>query len=114
MTTDSQIRSKTAERAYYYYEQREKLGLPGSEQDDWAKAEAEIAAALQKHSKSSSVPVTEIKGIGPRVASELKQAGVTTCDQLAAWELSDFGEKLPRLTARARSGQWIEQARDLA
>ena len=122
--------------------ERQRNGIPGSEHDDWERAERDLqnhharpqAASgrkmkrTQKPAKSVKSPskilktnapnrsgmVTEIKGIGPRVASELESVGVTTCSQLAQWTLSDFGEKLPRLTARARSGEWIEQAKTLS
>jgi len=58
--------------------------------------------------------VTEIKGIGPKVAAKLANHGEQTVDQLAKWALADFGEKLPLLTARAKSGDWIKQASKLA
>ncbi len=96
----------TAERAYFFYLERQRLGLPGNENDDWLRAEA---TATQQE-----LPVTVIKGIGPRVGAELEQCGVQSFSQLAIWTLSDFGEKLPRLTARAKSGRWIEQARELS
>lgn len=128
--TDSTTQIKTAELAYFFFLERQRLGLPGSEHDDWVRAEEQLrnrpapATAEPKSKKkvktatksfsSNDTPVSLIKGIGPRVAAELKSAGVTTCEQLALWSLSDFGEKLPRLTARARSGQWLEQARKLA
>lgn len=128
--TDSTTLSKTAEVAYFLFLERQRLGLPGSEHDDWVRAEEQLRnhhappAAEKGSSKkvkttanpknSNEISVSMIKGVGPRVASELKAAGVTTCGQLALWNLSDFGEKLPRLTTRARNGEWIEQARKLA
>lgn len=96
----------TAERAYFFFLERQRLGLPGNEHDDWLRAEA----SFQKN----DLPLTAIKGIGPRAAAELAKCGVTTVTGLAAWDLSDFGERLPRLTARAKSGRWIEQARELS
>ncbi|MEM6280534.1 MAG: hypothetical protein AAF733_13710, partial [Verrucomicrobiota bacterium] len=77
----------------------------GSEQEDWIQAE--------NHCSRPDQPVTCIKGVGPRAAAELSHLGVITVRDLASWELSDFGERIPRLTARARSGRWIEQARQL-
>ncbi|MDF1824326.1 MAG: hypothetical protein P1U68_06770 [Verrucomicrobiales bacterium] len=98
--------STTAERAYFYYLERQRLGLPGNEGDDWLRAEATAT--------KRELPVTAIKGIGPKVATELGNKGVSSVAQLATWSLSDFGEKLPRLTARAKSGRWIEQAHKLS
>lgn len=117
----SSLESKTAELAYFYYLERQRSGLPGSEHEDWIRAEAEVRShhappevPAQTATATSSLPLTLIKGIGPRVAAELKTVGVSTCEELASWALSDFGEKLPRLTARARNGEWIEQARELS
>jgi predicted flap endonuclease-1-like 5' DNA nuclease len=127
---DSTTQSKTAELAYFLFLERQRHGLPGSEHDDWLRAEEQLrnhpappAAKNDDHKKvkttanphfSNEISACMIKGIGPRVAADLKAVGITTCGQLALWNLSDFGEKLPRLTARARNGEWIEQARKLA
>lgn len=108
-TQESDYRANTARLAYFYYLERERLGLPGNEQEDWMRAEAEAAHTKVSH----HLPLTAIKGIGPRVAAELELAGVETCADLAKWSLSDFGQRLPRLTARAKNGAWIEQAQDL-
>ncbi|MDF1860278.1 MAG: hypothetical protein P1U87_08685 [Verrucomicrobiales bacterium] len=129
-STDSTTQIKTADLAYFFFLERQRLGLPGSEHDDWVRAEEQLrnhptpppaqtmapkkVKTAAKSLSSNDTPVRSIKGIGPRVAAELKLVGVTTCEQLAIWSLSDFGEKLPRLTARARSGEWMEQARKLA
>lgn len=105
-TIESSVATTTEERAYFIYLERQKQGVPGDEHSDWIQAEASAPARI--------LALTEIKGIGPRVATQLNEIGVTTVEQLANWELSDFGEKLPRLTARAKSGKWIEQARELS
>ncbi len=118
---DSDQRARIAKLAYCFYQERVQKGLPGDELQDWQRAEqaafeeANPANAEEEPAQTSvSLPVTAIKGIGPKVADELALHGVATVAELAGWSLSDFGEKLPRLTARAKSGHWIEQAIDLA
>ena len=100
---ESTSRAKTAERAYYFFLDRQQRGIPGTEHDDWLRAEASF--------QRNELPLTALKGVGPKVAAELAACGVRSVSDLAAWELADFGENLPRLTARAKSGRWIEQAR---
>ena len=104
--TDSFSAATRAERAYFFYLQRQRRGLSGNEHGDWLRAEASF--------QQNDLPLTAIKGIGPRAAAELSKLGINGVRDLATWQLSDFGERLPRLTARARSGQWIEQARGLS
>ncbi|NRB73487.1 MAG: hypothetical protein HRU46_03945 [Verrucomicrobiales bacterium] len=112
---DSHQRAKIAKLAYFFYQERVQKGLPGNELQDWQRAERTALEETEAQAPAAdAAPVTEIKGIGPKVASELAAQGVTTVDQLAQWTLADFGEKLPRLTARARGGNWIEQAAKLA
>tara|TARA_R110000850_G_scaffold102678_1_gene212153 strand:- start:1321 stop:1662 length:342 start_codon:yes stop_codon:yes gene_type:complete len=108
---DYENKAKTAERAYFIFLARQQNGLPGSEHEDWKRAEAETTPDL---SYSDSPSVSIIKGIGPKVADELNTQGVMTVADLAKWTLADFGERLPRLTTRARSGQWLEQAARLS
>lgn len=119
-TQSAPTRSQTAELAYTFYLERLRLGLPSDEHEDWLRAEREletrIAPATEKAIAGASIshaapPLTRIRGIGPRVAEQLAEAGIRNADDLARWTLADFGEKLPRLAARAKSGTWIEQAR---
>ena len=111
-------RNEIAKRAYFYFLERRQLGLPDDPQEDWAKAENDLQQngatfAEEPEGMRKSVPLTLIKGIGPRVAASLKDCGVEDANTLAEWTLKKFGERLPRLTARARNGEWIEQARKL-
>lgn len=108
-TPAPELRAETAKLAYHHYLDRVRLGLPGDERDDWIRAETE----LQKRTPLDPVPLLSIKGIGPRVAAELENAGIVDCVSLGSLTLSEFAERLPRLAARARSGAWIEQARSL-
>jgi predicted flap endonuclease-1-like 5' DNA nuclease len=56
----------------------------------------------------------DIKGIGPKFVEMLHAAGITTFEQLAAYDADSLAEKLGgRVTAeRIRREQWIEQARE--
>ncbi len=106
----SELNAKTAELAYAYYLERVQNGMHGDAGDDWMRAEKETLAEIPPLDTPS---VTIIKGIGPKVAAELSQRGIETVSDLAKWSLADFGEQLPRLTARAKSGRWLEQAIEL-
>jgi predicted flap endonuclease-1-like 5' DNA nuclease len=62
-------------------------------------------------------PVTQLKGLGPKVAGRLAELGVTTIGQMAA--LSDdqaesIDAQLGAFTGRMGRDRWIEQARFLA
>ena len=62
-------------------------------------------------------PVTQLKGLGPKVAARLAELGITTVGQIAALS-DDEAERLDANlgTFRGRMGRdrWIEQARFLA
>ncbi|MEG3164692.1 hypothetical protein U1701_08810 [Sphingomonas sp. PB2P19] len=65
----------------------------------------------------ASEPVTQLKGLGPKVAGRLAELGVTTIGQMAA--LSDgqaesIDAQLGAFTGRMGRDRWIEQARFLA
>lgn len=62
-------------------------------------------------------PVTQLKGLGPKVAARLGELGVTTIGEMAA--LSDgqaqsIDAQLGAFTGRMSRDRWIEQARLLA
>lgn len=65
----------------------------------------------------ASEPVTQLKGLGPKVAGRLAELGVTTIGEMAA--LSDgqaesIDAQLGAFTGRMGRDRWIEQARFLA
>jgi predicted flap endonuclease-1-like 5' DNA nuclease len=65
----------------------------------------------------SDEPVTQLKGLGPKVAGRLAELGVTKIGQMAA--LSDdqaesIDAQLGAFTGRMGRDRWIEQARFLA
>ncbi len=62
-------------------------------------------------------PVTQLKGLGPKVATRLGELGVTTIGQMAALtenEAQSIDAQLGAFTGRMHRDRWIEQARLLA
>ncbi|WP_425229332.1 hypothetical protein [Sphingomonas sp.] len=62
-------------------------------------------------------PVTQLKGLGPRVAERLAAEGITTVGQIAALTDDDanaLDARLGPFTGRMGRDRWLEQARFLA
>jgi len=62
-------------------------------------------------------PVTQLKGLGPKVATQLGALGVTTVGEMAALsesEAQSIDAQLGNFTGRMGRDRWIEQARLLA
>ncbi len=58
--------------------------------------------------------LTSLKGLGPKSAERLAEAGVTTLAEIAAWSDADIDEIAPRLKVsadRIRHEDWVGQAR---
>ncbi|WP_380785163.1 hypothetical protein [Sphingomonas sp. R86521] len=65
----------------------------------------------------ASEPVTQLKGLGPKVAGRLAELGVTTIGQMAALstdQAESIDAQLGAFTGRMGRDRWIEQARLLA
>lgn len=61
--------------------------------------------------------LTRIKGLGPKLAEQLRGLGVTTFAQIAAWddaEIDRVDAQLGRFQGRIRRDNWTEQAKYLA
>ncbi|RPF72293.1 hypothetical protein [Aurantiacibacter spongiae] len=61
--------------------------------------------------------LTRMKGVGPKLAAQLREMGVTTFAQIAAWDESDVDRvdsRLGRFQGRIRRDDWVEQARLLS
>mgnify|MGYP003120664832 CR=1 FL=1 len=61
--------------------------------------------------------LTKLKGVGPKLATQLRELGVTSFAQIAAWSEADIDridDQLGRFKGRIRRDNWIEQARLLS
>lgn len=75
-----------------------------------------IEAAVPAPSHADG-PVTLLKGLGPKVATQLGALGVTTVGQMAALsdgEAQSIDAQLGNFTGRMGRDRWVEQARLLA
>ncbi len=78
--------------------------------------EAPIAPAVPAQSYADG-PVTQLKGLGPKVAAQLGALGVATVGEMAALSDSEaqrIDAQLGNFTGRMGRDRWIEQARLLA
>ena len=58
--------------------------------------------------------LVRIKGLGPKLAEQLRTLGVTSLSQIAAWddaEIDRIDAQLGRFQGRIRRDNWVEQAR---
>jgi predicted flap endonuclease-1-like 5' DNA nuclease len=61
--------------------------------------------------------LTQLKGVGPKLAEQLRALGVTSYAQIAAWddaEIDRVDAQLGRFQGRIRRDDWLAQARFLA
>ncbi|ANU07361.1 hypothetical protein [Paraurantiacibacter namhicola] len=91
-----------------------------------AEAEAEPAPAATPEPTPAPAPaptaaasddLKRIKGVGPKLETMLKDMGVTSYAQIAAWddaEIDRIDSQLGRFEGRIRRDNWTEQARFLA
>ncbi|HYD23339.1 MAG TPA: helix-hairpin-helix domain-containing protein [Croceibacterium sp.] len=84
-------------------------GLAGVGEAVAAAAEPVPAAA-----EASADDLTRIKGLGPKLAEQLRALGVTGLAQIAAWddaEIDRIDAQLGRFQGRIRRDAWPDQAR---
>lgn len=80
-------------------------------------APAKPAKAAAKPKTAGGDDLTQLSGVGPAYAKKLAEAGVTTFAQVAAWTEADLERldgEIAGLKAKAESGEWIAQAKELA
>ncbi len=60
--------------------------------------------------------LTLLKGVGPKLAQKLAEAGVTSFAQIAVWTATDIALMDEKLSFRGRIDRdgWVEQAKILA
>lgn len=79
-------------------------------------AAAEPVAAPPPAPIEGSGDLTRIKGLGPKIAEQLRGIGVTSLEQIAAWdeaEIDRIDAQLGRFQGRIRRDDWPGQARFL-
>lgn len=77
---------------------------------------APVVEAAVETAKSAGDDLTQLVGIGPKLAASLADLGVTRFSEIAAWgpeQLADFNAKLD-LKGRAERDAWVAQAKRLA
>lgn len=55
-----------------------------------------------------------LKGVGPKLAKQLREAGVTTVAEIAAWsdeDVASFAQKLGTTVAKIKKAGWVDAAR---
>ena len=82
-----------------------------------APASAPIAAPAPSTGGAADGPVTQLKGLGPKVAARLGELGIANVGQLAALD-HDAAQRLDTqlggFSGRLERDRWVEQARFLA
>ncbi len=82
-----------------------------------APAPAPDPAPAPAPSAGAADDLTQIKGLGPKLAALLNTLGVTTFAQIARWDDADIDRvdaQLDRFKGRIRRDSWVEQAKLLA
>lgn len=75
---------------------------------------ADASPAPSASATAAQDDLTRIKGVGPKLAALLRDLGVTTLSQIAAWSDNDIDRidpQLGRFQGRIRRDAWVEQAR---
>lgn len=78
---------------------------------------AGIAPVVAPASDGRHDELTRLKGVGPKLAAQLQELGVTRFDQIAAWDdatIDRIDAQLGRFQGRIRRDDWVTQARLLS
>lgn len=83
-------------------------------------APEEPEAGVRRETRDKAVStgddeLTQIRGLGPKAAEKLREAGVTTISQIARWEEEEIDryDKLISGRGRIRRDNWVGQAQDI-
>lgn len=83
-------------------------------------AGAAVGAAVAEESEAAqtrpegSDDLTKLKGVGPKLAAQLNELGVTSFSQIAKWddaEIDRIDAQLGRFKGRIRRDDWVSQAK---
>ncbi|OYY78834.1 MAG: hypothetical protein B7Y43_04605 [Sphingomonas sp. 28-62-20] len=84
---------------------------------DAAVSDPVAATPTAESASGEPLPVTLLKGLGPKAAARLAALGITTIDQLAVLspdEITALDAQMESFVGRIARDRWIEQARLLA
>ena len=80
-----------------------------------------ISAAVERQQavspENDGDDLTRLKGVGPKLAAQLRELGITTYAEIAGWNEADIDRvdaQLGRFQGRIRRDGWVEQASYLA
>lgn len=76
-------------------------------------APAEPAKSVAPTPSADSDDLTRLKGVGPKLHTRLRELGVTSFAQIAAWddtEIDRIDAQLDRFAGRIRRDDWVTQA----
>ena len=79
--------------------------------------EADVGVATAPVATPIASDLTQIKGLGPKLATTLAELGITRVEQIAALtpaEASDLDAKLGTFQGRMTRDRWVEQAKLLS
>ncbi len=85
-----------------------------------ASADAEAGASVAPEPAPAPAPsgaeddLSQIKGLGPKLKTQLAEMGITSFAQIAAWddaEIDRIDAQLGRFQGRIRRDNWVEQAK---
>ncbi|PYG34631.1 hypothetical protein [Pelagimonas varians] len=81
------------------------------------KADADKPAMLKAARNGQPDDLTQLKGVGPKLALALQEAGIYHYDQIAEWtdvQTAWVDENIAGVRGRASRNEWVEQALELA
>jgi predicted flap endonuclease-1-like 5' DNA nuclease len=112
----AELRDVAAARERLVEELRERAATK-EESSPWVSASDASPTPVPSTADVDALPLTNIRGIGPKFQRMLHALGVTSVSQVAAWEDADverIAEALNIPASRIRKADWVAHARELA